>query len=277
MSHRPRKSVAGFTLVELLVVIGIISLLVSILLPALQKARVGAQRIKCMSNLKQIGVAFFMYANDNQGLYPPPGGQQGTSDGGSSGQPSWDIAAANYMGMKIPWRWDLNEEVTDDYNIGAFRCPFDDVSYTNNPRKPHRSYSVNWGSEFSITPNAYYPPFVVDGGGKWGARFLRPDGDGGSNSTFIKNFIIVSDYIWRSEGESQTTQFGRTDWPARAVDFFYGDWAGYGYTHHGTTLNRNEASALYTDGRVEIVVYQPPGVFGDVAYQYYYWHKFGVN
>ena len=80
----------GFTLVELLVVIGIIALLIAILLPALSKARDSANTVKCLANLRQIGQANYIYAAENRGCTVPAGYRAGTA-GAYTDAEGWPI------------------------------------------------------------------------------------------------------------------------------------------------------------------------------------------
>ena len=95
-----KHRVAAFSLVELLVVIAIIGFLIALLLPAVRMARESAKRVKCASQLRQVGMAFHAYANDNKGWLPAfsgwhtwPAGQSEDSPG-----PVWTVELTPYIG-----------------------------------------------------------------------------------------------------------------------------------------------------------------------------------
>src|SRR5262245_18117966 len=93
------SSARGFTLIELLVVVAIIAILAGMLLPALARAKAKSHQVKCMSNQRQIGIAYHMYAEDSADFYPQQWGWG--AGGGKKGTYKLDASVATSFGVGI--------------------------------------------------------------------------------------------------------------------------------------------------------------------------------
>src|SRR5688500_11027088 len=98
---KARKRVPGFTLVELLVVIGVIAILISLLLPSLSRAREASLTVKCLTNLRQVGMATSLYANDFRGSLPR--GKDYVNSGTSPELAYFDGDTVVGRGKKLYW------------------------------------------------------------------------------------------------------------------------------------------------------------------------------
>src|ERR1700722_15209651 len=168
----PRKA-KGFTLVELLVVIGIIALLISILLPALNKARQDANLIGCQANLRSMGQALSIYVSESKGYLPY--GEIATGQSWESGPPPsnefawfWMFTLSQYMNRNLLGSDGLV------HNLSPVFRDYDTIPDSN----------ANYISHYTCNPRIFPSNFLGNGGDELPVVFSN------GNSPMIPNSEI---------------------------------------------------------------------------------------
>ena len=187
-----RKENHGFTLVEMLVVIGIIGVLAGLVMPVLARARESAKRSKCIGNMRQIGCALTMYADDYDGFIYPSVYNEG-----------WKAPMGRYP-PRSAWPFAIGAYVREP---GVFRCPNDSLLPTNmqfdwpgpfDPRDPSRlrvSY-VYVGLHIWTGPSK---PWLTDQWPRYLRRLPLPD-ESDDYSLYDKRWVVRDKDWWGPRG-----------------------------------------------------------------------------
>lgn len=254
----------GFTLVELLVVIGIIALLISILMPALSKARAAGVALSCSNNMRQIGMTALLYQNDNKGRFPARDDYfQDFAPGQSEGQGAYSYSSVRwfdvlppYLGManfrrsiaaRTSQTWPvgvIGDSTAANFNqrLAVYHCPADTNRDPNDEFMPS-DYAV---AEIAVAMYREAPARVQNGG---------------TNDTLgAAHRSMNLSGVRRPSSTVFMTEVGGQSWfhvYAHATEDNLAISTGGGYDHSG------QQNYLFLDSHVELLKVPPHGLSGD--------------
>ncbi|MEZ6046240.1 MAG: DUF1559 domain-containing protein [Planctomycetaceae bacterium] len=238
---KPQTSRSGFTLIELLVVMAIISILLGLLIPAVQQAREAARRTQCRNRIKQIALAVQVYHDTHQ--FYPPGACVDLTVSSTGNNGSWGVHGRilpylevenAYEGVDLSIAWDFQEPI-NGLRIATYQCPSDGKAFVDRDPgggKVHlwpTTYAFNYGTWFVFDPTTekgsdgvFFPNAEISADDikdgttntlmisevKAWTPYLR---NGAPSSTTIPSNIADVEALLSPSLEFKTT--GHTEWP----------------------------------------------------------------